>query len=661
MINHMLPRMACSYAIFVIALTHCGCQSMKGPNGWAWTSKTQKNPADREVVTYLGQKKKQPPKADVADLKGRMAGAKDEARQPSFESHLRQGSQALGENRLPEARREFEKALALRPDNADCHHRLAVVADKERQFRQADEHYEAALKQRPRDPNLLSDLGYSYSLRGDDRRAETTLNEALAISPTHKGAMGNLGMIYSRQGRYEDALAMFQRGASEAETQHYLAQLFPQRTAGAGNEVAQTSGTNPPWMSGENRQPDTRGMTADQLKEAMNREKSDAIRRRQEQINAQNQRPRGDWTNEDAQRQAQMAQQQMQRQRQVESEPRNPIVLGPGSDQSNQLPVVTPGGANSGANPGGNPFGNGAPNGFAPNGYANNAQPGAATGQPVGNPNIDVWEGAAVDPSRAQQPPANPDGFRQPPFGAPQQSLSGLNLQPSNGAAPTNGGYAANGGFPDNGANLAAAQLGMNVGPGGLFPVVHTDSGPQSGFGPGGQAQPAIDSRFGAEFQSPPSYQDPGFQPARGSFAPGDPRQGSTRQPRGAVDFNDGASLAPASPGSNWPVIQAGGAMPTNNPAVVQFNDPMNRSGEPASTWADKPSLGGAAPYAGAWPPGSQSVSPANVNNNINTNGAVPNSIPNWQGGQATNRPQPRAFGPAATNQPEQWPHTQPR
>lgn len=687
--NLMLPRMASCCAIAMIALASCGCQSMKGPTGLASTSKPKPtaNPADKEIVTYLGQKKSKPKAPDVNELRNQMANAQDSSRS-KYDTYLKQGNIALANASrvrpgdqvqlmkcLDEAQKEYEKALACRPNDPDCHHRLAVVADKQGQYGLADDHYEAALKSRPRDPNLLSDYGYSFSLRGDDARAEKTLTEALAISPSHRGAMANLGAIFARQGRYEDALVMFRRGASEAEAQQFVAQLFPQRGP-AADAFAQNAAPNNPQVAATPRdggprdaRPDYSQMSPNELKDLMNQKKQDALNERRQQIIADGQRPRTDWTMDDAQRQAQAAQQQRQ-QYDTSRSNNQPIVIGPGSGQqplnaaqansgANQLPIVTPAGGPYGQQPGGNI------DGFR-------AQPGT-------NPSIDVWSGNESPSTGRNQNPygqtadaSQGQSFNSQPsnsFGAPgssrtQLAFPGVNLQPGVGTV-----VPASGQQFEPSASQAAAQLGMNVGPGGMFPVVTVDPNGQPGFG--GPAAPGADSRFGHEFSSPPQFQRSAEEYPQNvrSMAPGDPRQGSvwgesspSRTPTsrgGLSDFSNLDPLAPQSPTSNWSqgqgqgqdVVQASGAMMPNNASAPRFNDPMNRSqADQNSTWADKPNLNGSAPYSGAWPPGSQPGS----------NGqGTPNSVPMWNGGQSASRPQPKQFGTASGQSdyyPERWP-----
>ena len=682
MINHMLPRMACSCAILVVALAHCGCQSLKVPTGWASTKpKPPANPNDREVVTYWGQKKDKSKPPSMDELKDRLARNQD-SKPSTYESTLRRGNEALRNNRLNEAQQEFEKALALRPNDPDCHHRLAVVADKKELFGVADTHYEAALKQRPRDPNLLSDFGYSYVLRGEDALAESTLNKALAISPSHKGAMANLGAIFQKQGRYEDAVAMFRKGASPAEAEQYMAQLFPQRMSGGNEAFAQnqpainpnsntaTPRTAPPMP---NKPIDFAGMTTEQVKAYANQVRDDERRRRQEQMNREIRRPQ-DWTNEEAQQQAQLAQRQLQQQRQqqqyegAQSNPNTPIVLGPRGNQEasgNDLPVVTPNGGNS--------------QGMAHNGFDRSNSfrrtEGVVTADvndgfrapPGTNPNIDSWDGAG-----ARRPVEMTGGWQGQSNDGSRNSINARN--PMAGNQPSmNGG--ADPRFADSNFNASmAAQMGMNVGPGGLFPVVPADgNGAQfNGQQPVNGQQPGTNSRPGYEFPSPPSYQDPNNQypPIRSSMAPGDPRQGSnlnspwgdaSPQQPGRGSWNSGDNLGPASPASGWADFNTREVVPAvgnSSSTDGAFNDPQNRSASNSnSNWADKPNLN-AAPFSGPWPPGSQPAA------NGSNGGGTANSLPLWNNGQAVNRPQPTQSAPAASTQPyqpEQYPYSRSR
>jgi hypothetical protein len=77
MTNMLLKCRASGYVLAVVTVACCGCQSVNGPNKWstAWKSKPQQvNSNDEEIVTYWGQKKKQPQPAEMpAELKEKLA------------------------------------------------------------------------------------------------------------------------------------------------------------------------------------------------------------------------------------------------------------------------------------------------------------------------------------------------------------------------------------------------------------------------------------------------------------------------------------------------------------------------------------------------------------------------------------------------------------
>ena len=204
---------------------------------------------------------------------------------------VKEGDLLRKNKQYEDARVVYHKALLLSPDSPVVNHRLAIIADKQRLFSAADYHYQAALKARPRDVNLLSDHGYSYSLRGNEEQAEETLKNALAIDPKHKGAMANLGALYAQQNRYSDALAMFRAGATEEETQRYLAELFPKERSGdeqiASAERKQLPSNRATAMPAEN-SADIRTVSLEDLEAELDRRKHDSNVRRQIQNQIQN-------------------------------------------------------------------------------------------------------------------------------------------------------------------------------------------------------------------------------------------------------------------------------------------------------------------------------------------------------------------------------------
>lgn len=175
---------------------------------------------------------------------------------------LHKGHAAFQQGNLPEAQSNYYAVVQRQANHPVANHRLGVIADRQQDYQSAQRYYFTALQASPHDPNLLNDIGYSYLLQSRYGEAEQYLQSALRQNATQSNAINNLGLLYAKQGQAERAMAMFRRTNSEAEAQAKLARLMP---SGAGaatppatmlaqNPWAQQNTMNPPptWNGGQN-------------------------------------------------------------------------------------------------------------------------------------------------------------------------------------------------------------------------------------------------------------------------------------------------------------------------------------------------------------------------------------------------------------------------
>lgn len=156
--------------------------------------------------------------------------------------------------RLTEARAAYERVLQAEPQHAYANHRLAIIADKEGRFADSERHYTNAYWQNPHGADLLSDWGYSYQLQGRDDLSVRVLQEALKIDGSHRNALFNLGQIYAKNGNPSQALALFQSaGSSEDEAQRALAQITPRNAPGGAIATEPTPGLQNPFLTSNQR------------------------------------------------------------------------------------------------------------------------------------------------------------------------------------------------------------------------------------------------------------------------------------------------------------------------------------------------------------------------------------------------------------------------
>jgi Flp pilus assembly protein TadD len=124
-----------------------------------------------------------------------------------------------------EAARLYKQLLVKDPANQMVHHRLAIISDELKDFSAAEFHYRTALLTKPNDPNLISDLGYSYLLQGKYGKSEEFLRKAIIIDPNHVRALDNLGYLYGKQSRFDMALNYFRKTGSEIKAQRKIQQV----------------------------------------------------------------------------------------------------------------------------------------------------------------------------------------------------------------------------------------------------------------------------------------------------------------------------------------------------------------------------------------------------------------------------------------------------
>jgi TolB-like protein/Flp pilus assembly protein TadD len=105
---------------------------------------------------------------------------------------------------------EFERALALKPNDANTHVQLAAVYRRTGQWDQALAEHERSTVLAPRDGDLAAELGTTYVLLRRYDEAERVLNHALALSPDSMQARRFLATtIVNSRGDVERARHVF--------------------------------------------------------------------------------------------------------------------------------------------------------------------------------------------------------------------------------------------------------------------------------------------------------------------------------------------------------------------------------------------------------------------------------------------------------------------
>jgi len=127
---------------------------------------------------------------------------------------------ALSESgKLREAAAQFQRAIALDPNNAPAYQNLGIVALRANDIAAAEAHLTRALQLNPRLPLALNTLGVVYIRKNDPVRAQDAWKRSFAIDRRQYDALYNLGILAAQRGDREEArraLAEFARIAPPA-------------------------------------------------------------------------------------------------------------------------------------------------------------------------------------------------------------------------------------------------------------------------------------------------------------------------------------------------------------------------------------------------------------------------------------------------------------
>jgi tetratricopeptide (TPR) repeat protein len=117
---------------------------------------------------------------------------------------------------LQPAGTKYDKALELKPDLIYTLLNAGRVADKLNQQTRAEAFYRRALAADPQSADAANGLGLALAKQGSADEARKLFEQAIAERRDFSGAVNNLGVLYIQQGKTNDAIAAFEYGVSVA-------------------------------------------------------------------------------------------------------------------------------------------------------------------------------------------------------------------------------------------------------------------------------------------------------------------------------------------------------------------------------------------------------------------------------------------------------------
>ncbi|HKQ76346.1 MAG TPA: protein kinase [Blastocatellia bacterium] len=111
----------------------------------------------------------------------------------------------------PAAERGLRRAIELNPNYPGAHHLYALILAAQGRFAEAQEELQSAQRLDPRSLNITAAKAWVSYLMRQYARARSLAEEALAQNPNFYPALQQLGQAYEREGKYNEAISVFQK------------------------------------------------------------------------------------------------------------------------------------------------------------------------------------------------------------------------------------------------------------------------------------------------------------------------------------------------------------------------------------------------------------------------------------------------------------------
>jgi len=128
---------------------------------------------------------------------------------PSAESALIEGKKYYDNGKYDEALSKFLEADMKGPNNPIVYNNIGLVYKKKNNFAQAENYYKRALAAKPDYAECMNNLGVLKAAAGDVLSASVYLKKAISTDATYPDAYFNLAVLNDEEGNYHDAIANY--------------------------------------------------------------------------------------------------------------------------------------------------------------------------------------------------------------------------------------------------------------------------------------------------------------------------------------------------------------------------------------------------------------------------------------------------------------------
>ena len=128
-----------------------------------------------------------------------------------YAAHNNLGNALANRRRFDEAMAQYQKALEVKPSDAETHNNLGVALAGRGQFHAALSHYRRAVEINPNFAEARNNLGFILARLGRFQEAPICYRQALTTRPNFSEVRGNLGIALAALGQFDEAIAQYQQ------------------------------------------------------------------------------------------------------------------------------------------------------------------------------------------------------------------------------------------------------------------------------------------------------------------------------------------------------------------------------------------------------------------------------------------------------------------
>jgi Tfp pilus assembly protein PilF len=157
----------------------------------------------------------------------------------------------LTRQQYDQAAQVFTKALEIDPRFAKAHNNRGLVSLARNEFGSAASDFQSAIRIEPKYVDAYNNLGFAWYRAGEHEDALMAFNQSLDLNPTYVNAFNNRGMLYLKTEKFQLAVADFSRAIEleEGNIKHYQSRMAAYRAMGR-DDLAKADEDKARWLIG---------------------------------------------------------------------------------------------------------------------------------------------------------------------------------------------------------------------------------------------------------------------------------------------------------------------------------------------------------------------------------------------------------------------------